>query len=180
MSVIKTPAEAAKQKVAIYFSPYNPGVKNFAARVRNDNPVETTLVWSSQFKGEVLAVDAVVIEKGCAGEEQIERAYRQTLPHVEIHYMTNEGQWYVGEAAAAPAEPRPAINAPAPNAAGAAAAANVPEAAAGTEANPVAGTDEDQPASPDPDVGSEPAADGSLASDPGFRVPNLEGDAEGQ
>ena len=115
----------AKQITAIYHSPQNQGVKNFAARVRNDNPVDTVLIWSRNFNvDDVLFAHAIVVEKGCAKEEQIVRFYERAYPETEIHYMTNEGQWYVEEQA-----PRESVvSAPAAASHGAAAASAAEQA----------------------------------------------------
>lgn len=93
-------AEPSKPKVAIYHSKGNSEVKNFAGRMRNDNKVDTVLVWSHLFRSDedLLSVAALVIEVGAPNADLIERTYRAFDPDVEIHKMTPDGEWYDGEA----------------------------------------------------------------------------------
>jgi hypothetical protein len=98
-----------KQKAYLYFSQKN-GVnaKNFAAGIRNNpqSKADVAMIWSHRFEGAYRDAAAVVIERGCMGEEKIAAAYRAHCPHCEIHYMTPDGDWEIA------AEEEPAVTPP--------------------------------------------------------------------
>lgn len=94
MAVISTESQH-KQRAVIFFEKGNDAnIKNFASRVRIDNNVEATLVWSYLFSVDDMPLaDAVIIELGARQAGNIEAAYRRVLPDIEVHYVNSEGDW---------------------------------------------------------------------------------------
>ena len=94
MPILTTDAPV-KNHVIVYFEKGNEYVKDFASRMRNNDPVEVSLCWSRQFNiEEVTKADAIVIEQGCVKADTIEKAYRRVYgDSIEIHMMTPEGEW---------------------------------------------------------------------------------------
>lgn len=99
MGNIITTDAPSRHHVIIYFEKGNEYVKDFAARMRNADPVDVTLCWSRQFTvDDITAADAIVIEVDCERAENIERAYRRVYgDKVEVHYMTREGAWHLAD-----------------------------------------------------------------------------------
>lgn len=156
MSIINA-GQPSKRVGYVFFDRGNDHeMRNFAARVRNDNRIDVHLVWSHLFNiDEMPRADAVIIQVGCRRAEQIEAAYRRVLPNAEIHYVRPDGDWYFPDAAEEDAsEPQPVVSAPAAS------------AQAAHQAAPDPATSAHQP-----EVGEGAAGDGAGTDAEGFRVP---------
>lgn len=154
MSIID-PGQPTKRVGYVFFDRGNDHeMRNFAARVRNDNRIDVHLVWSHLFSvDEMPKADAVIIQVGCRRAEQIETAYRRVLPNAEIHYVRPDGQWYFPDEEDTP-EDKPVVSGP----------ATASTAGPGLAPKPAAPAHQ-------PDVGEGAAGDGAGQDADGFRVP---------
>lgn len=102
---------AKRPTAAIYFSRHsNEMAKDLADRVRNDGP-KTVLVWGEKFRSEKDIEEeagAVIIQRSLANSSMIAAVYEQFAGDVEIHFVTDDGEF---EEEAAP----PGAGTPAPH-----------------------------------------------------------------
>lgn len=87
--------EKRKDKHAvIYFEQgAQAAMKDLAAQIRGEGG-KTTMIWAKKWRGDenmLPEARAVIIQKGCANEAKIVKAYRKWGVDVEIHFVNEDG-----------------------------------------------------------------------------------------
>lgn len=88
------PENRASKHAVIYFEPgAQEAMKDLAGQIRGEGG-KTTMIWAKMWRGVenlITEARAVIIQKGCANEDEIVEAYRKYGVDVEIHFVNEDG-----------------------------------------------------------------------------------------